>query len=74
MGSGSVWGANLEELSAVAREIEAGRVFINAARAMGDFSGELPSGGHKHSGIGWEKSTFGLREYYQYQTINGPAC
>ena len=70
--SGSVWGANLEELSTVAREIEAGRVFINAARAMGDFSGELPSGGHKHSGIGWEKSTFGLREYYQYQTINGP--
>ena len=72
--SGSVWGANLEELSAVAHEIEAGRVFINAARAMGGFSGELPSGGHKHSGIGWEKSTFGLREYYQYQTINGPVC
>lgn len=72
--SGSVWGANLEELSAIAHEIEAGRVFINAARAMGSFSGELPSGGHKHSGIGWEKSTFGLREYYQYQTINGPAC
>jgi acyl-CoA reductase-like NAD-dependent aldehyde dehydrogenase len=72
--SGSVWGTNLEELSAVAHEIEAGRVFINAARAMGSFSGELPSGGHKHSGIGWEKSAFGLREYYQYQTINGPAC
>ena len=35
--SGSVWGANLEELSAVAHEIEAGRVFINAARAMGEF-------------------------------------
>ncbi len=72
--SGSVWGAKLEELSAVAHEIEAGRVFINNARAMGGFSGELPSGGHKHSGIGWEKSVFGLREYYQYQTINSPIC
>jgi len=47
-------------------------VFINAARAMGHFAGELPAGGHKHSGLGWEKSVFGIREYYQYQTINGP--
>ena len=72
--SGSVWGSNLGELRDVASSIQAGRVFINAARAMGGFSGELPAGGHKHSGLGWEKSVFGLREYYQYQTINGPTC
>ena len=71
--SGSLWGSNLTELQDLARHIEAGRVFINAARAMGHFAGELPAGGHKHSGLGWEKSVFGLREYYQYQTINGPS-
>ena len=71
--SGSFWGSNLTELQDLARHIEAGRVFINAARAMGHFAGELPAGGHKHSGLGWGKSVFGLREYYQYQTINGPS-
>ena len=72
--SGSVWGSDLGELRDVASSIQAGRVFVNAARAMGGFSGEIPAGGHKHSGLGWEKSVFGLREYYQYQTINGPTC
>ena len=72
--SGSVWGSDLTDLKDTASQLQTGRVFINAARAMGQFSGELPSGGHKHSGLGWEKSVFGLREYYQYQTINGPAC
>ena len=71
--SGSLWGSDLTELQDIARHIEAGRAFINAARAMGHFAGELPAGGHKHSGLGWEKSVFGLREYYQYQTINGPS-
>jgi len=70
--SGSVWGSNLTDLKDTASQLQTGRVFINAARAMGQFSGELPAGGHKHSGLGWEKSVFGLREYYQYQTINGP--
>jgi acyl-CoA reductase-like NAD-dependent aldehyde dehydrogenase len=70
--SGSVWGSNLTELKTIASQLQTGRVFINAARAMGQFAGELPAGGHKHSGLGWEKSVFGLREYYQYQTINGP--
>ena len=70
--SGSVWGSNLIELKTIASQLQTGRVFINAARAMGQFAGELPAGGHKHSGLGWEKSVFGLREYYQYQTINGP--
>jgi acyl-CoA reductase-like NAD-dependent aldehyde dehydrogenase len=68
-----LWGSDLTELQDIAKHIEAGRVFINAARAMGHFAGELPAGGHKHSGLGWEKSVFGLREYYQYQTINGPS-
>jgi acyl-CoA reductase-like NAD-dependent aldehyde dehydrogenase len=71
--SGSLWGSDLTELQDIAKHIQAGRVFINAARAMGHFAGELPAGGHKHSGLGWEKSVFGLREYYQYQTINGPS-
>ena len=72
--SGSVWGSDLTDLKDTASQLQTGRVFINAARAMGQFSGELPAGGHKHSGLGWEKSVFGLREYYQYQTINGPVC
>jgi acyl-CoA reductase-like NAD-dependent aldehyde dehydrogenase len=70
--SGSVWGSDLTNLKDIASQLQTGRVFINAARAMGQFAGELPAGGHKHSGLGWEKSVFGLREYYQYQTINGP--
>jgi acyl-CoA reductase-like NAD-dependent aldehyde dehydrogenase len=72
--SGSVWGSDLADLKDIASQLQTGRVFINAARAMGQFAGELPAGGHKHSGLGWEKSVFGLREYYQYQTINGPVC
>ncbi len=72
--SGSVWGSDLTDLADTASQLQTGRVFLNAARAMGQFSGELPAGGHKHSGLGWEKSVFGLREYYQYQTINGPVC
>jgi aldehyde dehydrogenase (NAD+) len=72
--SGSVWGSELADLRDIATQLQTGRVFINAARAMGQFAGELPAGGHKHSGLGWEKSVFGLREYYQYQTINGPVC
>lgn len=70
--SGSLWGSDLSKLQAFAKAISVGRIFVNSARAMGDFSGKLPAGGHRQSGLGWEKSVFGLREYYQYQTINGP--
>lgn len=70
--SGSIWGSDLHKLNAIAQSIHVGRVFINAARAMGAFSGQIPAGGHRQSGLGWEKSVFGLREYYQYQTVNGP--
>ena len=68
--SGSVWGADSTTCSMYASRLEVSRVFINAAKPNGAFAGELPAGGHKQSGVGWEKSIYGLREYYQYRTIN----
>lgn len=68
--SGSIWGNDIAVLQTLAARIEAARVFLNSPRPVGSISDQMPAGGLKQSGLGWEKSIYGIREYYQYQSIN----
>lgn len=65
--SGSVWSADFKRAKKVARQIRAGQVFINGA----DFDINAPAGGYKQSGIGRERSKYGLEEYLEIKAIIG---
>lgn len=67
--SGSVWSGDIERAKRVAREIRSGQVFVNG----GDFDINAPAGGYKQSGIGRERSKYGLEEYLEIKAIIGPA-
>ena len=68
----NLWTSNLEHGKQLAREIEAGQVFING---MVISDPRLPFGGVKRSGYGRELSEFGIREFVNIQTVwIGPAA
>ncbi len=67
----AIWTRDIERAKVLARDIEAGNVFINGMVASDP---RLPFGGVKRSGYGRELSEFGIREFVNIQTVwIGPA-
>ncbi|NPU85958.1 MAG: aldehyde dehydrogenase family protein [Syntrophaceae bacterium] len=65
--SGSVWSGDLDRARQAAKKIRSGQVFVNGA----DFDIDAPAGGYKQSGIGRERSKYGLEEYLEIKALIG---
>jgi len=68
---GSLWTADVQRGTELARQMDTGGVFING---MTHSDPRLPFGGVKASGYGRELSDFGIREFTNAQTIWLPAA
>jgi acyl-CoA reductase-like NAD-dependent aldehyde dehydrogenase len=64
----SVWGSSIDRALQIARQMEAGTVFINA-HGVASVNRRAPYGGMKQSGIGRKASIEGVLEYAQMQTV-----
>lgn len=62
----SLWTKNLAQAEHLAKELQAGSVFVNEIVKSDP---RLPFGGIKNSGFGRELSTFGLHEFTNVQSI-----
>ncbi|HRH60278.1 MAG TPA: NAD-dependent succinate-semialdehyde dehydrogenase [Chitinophagaceae bacterium] len=62
----SIWTSDIEKAESLAKEIEAGAVFINA---MVKSDPRYPFGGVKKSGYGRELSHFGIHEFMNIKTV-----
>ena len=67
--SAYVYGRDLSLANAVADELEAGIVGVNEWRPL---RAEIPFGGTKASGQGWEGGEEGLREFTELKVISAP--
>ncbi|KIX10526.1 uncharacterized protein Z518_01609 [Rhinocladiella mackenziei CBS 650.93] len=67
MGLGaSVWSDDLDEATRIARQLDAGSVWVNTHLEVDP---NAPFGGHKESGIGYEWSIGGLRSFCNVQSL-----
>ncbi|KAL8897740.1 MAG: hypothetical protein Q9207_007062 [Kuettlingeria erythrocarpa] len=67
MGLGaSVWGTDLERATRMAKQLEAGSVWVNSHFEVAP---GIPFGGHKWSGIGTEWGVNGLKSYCNSQSL-----
>lgn len=67
MGLGaSVWTNDLTKAGEVARQIQAGSVWVNKHFDLSPFA---PFGGHKESGIGAEYGAIGMKGFCNVQTL-----
>ena len=62
----SIWSGSVARANNMARQIEAGTVWVNAHFEM---DAGVPFGGHKQSGIGVEQGVQGLKSYCNTQTL-----
>lgn len=62
----SVWTESLSSAHRIAADLKAGTVWINCHSY---FSPELPKGGHKESGWGYENGMPGLENYLESKTV-----
>ncbi len=62
----SLWTRDIDRARALAKEVQAGSVFVNGMVASDP---RLPFGGIKRSGYGRELSEFGIREFVNIQTV-----
>ncbi len=63
----AVWTRDIDRALWLARELEAGQIFINTYGAGGGV--EMPFGGWKNSGFGRDKGLEAIREYTQVKTV-----
>lgn len=66
----SVWSTSPDRALEVADRIEAGVTFVNSAMFSATGTREIPMGGWKQSGIGWEGSPYGIEEYLQFHSVD----
>ncbi|KAI9656225.1 MAG: hypothetical protein M1821_004888 [Bathelium mastoideum] len=62
-----VWGKDLERAERIARQLQAGSVFVNSFEKL---TPRLFFGGHKESGIGGEWGNLGLLSYCNAQVVH----
>ncbi|KAE9378650.1 putative aldehyde dehydrogenase [Stipitochalara longipes BDJ] len=62
----SVWSKDIDRANRIAKQIEAGTVWVNTHFEMDP---STPFGGHKQSGIGTEQGLAGLKSYCNSQTL-----
>lgn len=63
---GSIWSANVDRASKLAKRLECGTAWVNDHATLSPLA---PFGGVKQSGIGVEFGLYGLEEYMSLQTI-----
>jgi len=63
---GSIWSADVDRATALAKRLESGTAWVNDHATI---SPDIPFGGAKQSGLGVEFGHHGLEEYMQFQTI-----